>query len=371
MQQIPFAGGIIGTLFDMLFLALAVMLVFSTAIILYSSLYSAAETAFLLTTPMPADQVFAYKYQGAVAFSSWAFILLSSPILLAYGWVFRVPWDFYLFLPLFFLGFVLLPGSLGALFCLLIVSYVPRQRKQVLLVCALLLVVICSAWVYRLSRSARAAMVNPDALQRFLGRLTFAQGPLLPSHWMVRGLEAAARGDIAGAVYPLALVWSNGLFLYVLAAWTARRFYRHSYNRLWTGGTLRRRYGGHWLDHALTTTISFLHPQTRLLIIKDFRTFRRDPAQWAQVLIFVGLLMFYSVNTRRFYQRDISRVYQNGVSLLNLTATAFLMCRYTGRFVYPMLSLEGRKFWILGLLPLHGASGSCGGNSPSRLPVRS
>ena len=112
-QQIPFAGGIIGTLFDMLFLALAVMLVFSTAIILYSSLYSAAETAFLLTTPVPADQVFAYKYQGAVAFSSWAFILLSSPILLAYGWVFRVPWDFYLFLPLFFLGFVLLPGSLA------------------------------------------------------------------------------------------------------------------------------------------------------------------------------------------------------------------------------------------------------------------
>ena len=28
------------------------------------------------------------------------------------------------------------------------------------------------------------------------------------------------------------------------------------------------------------------------------------------------------------------------------------MCAYTGRFIYPMLSLEGRKFWILGLLPL-------------------
>src|SRR6202040_1842555 len=91
---------------------------------------------------------------------------------------------------------------------------------------------------------------------------------------------------------------------------------------------------------------------TRLLIIKDFRTFRRDPAQWAQVLIFAGLLVFYSVNTRRFYQQDIGRVYQNGVSLLNLTATAFLLCAYTGRFIYPMLSLEGRKFWILGLLPM-------------------
>src|SRR5205823_11588947 len=82
------------------------------------------------------------------------------------------------------------------------------------------------------------------------------------------------------------------------------------------------------------------------------RTFRRDPAQWAQVLIFTGLLLFYSFNTRRFYQRDIGRVYQHGVSLLNLSATALLLCTYTGRFIYPMLSLEGRKFWVLGLLPL-------------------
>jgi ABC-2 type transport system permease protein len=351
-QQIPFAGGIVGTLFDMLFLALAIMLLFSSGIILYSSLFSAAETAFLLSTPAPADQVFAYKYQGAVAFSSWAFILLGSPILLAYGWVFQVPWHFYALLPLFFLGFILLPGSFGALLCLIIVSYVPRQRKQVLAAAAVLLAAVCIVWGYRLSLSARAAMVSPDALQRLLGQVTFAQGPLVPSHWMARGLEAAARGDIAGAVYPLALVWSNGLFLYLLAAWMATRLYRRSYNRLWTGGTLRRRYGGHWLDRTLSASTAFFHPQTRLLIIKDFRTFRRDPAQWAQVLIFAGLLVFYSVNTRRFYQQEIGRVYQNGVSLLNLTATAFLLCAYTGRFIYPMLSLEGRKFWVLGLLPL-------------------
>src|SRR5207245_5092525 len=65
-HQIPFAGGIVGTLFDMLFFALAIMLIFSSGIILYISLYSAAETAFLLSTPAPADLVFAYNYQGAL-----------------------------------------------------------------------------------------------------------------------------------------------------------------------------------------------------------------------------------------------------------------------------------------------------------------
>src|SRR5439155_75728 len=50
-ERIPFAGNIIGTLFDFLFLSLAVMLVFSTGIILYSSLFTSTEAAFLLSTP--------------------------------------------------------------------------------------------------------------------------------------------------------------------------------------------------------------------------------------------------------------------------------------------------------------------------------
>ena len=77
-EKIPFSGTIIGTLFDVLFLSLAVMLTFSSGIILYSSLFGSSETAFLLSTPANDDQVFAYKFQGAIAFSSWAFVLLGA-----------------------------------------------------------------------------------------------------------------------------------------------------------------------------------------------------------------------------------------------------------------------------------------------------
>src|SRR5207248_95074 len=85
--------------------------VFSCGLILYGSLFSSAEAAFLLSQPLDDDQVFAYKFQGAVAFSSWAFLLLGGPVLIAYGIVCHAPWSFYvLFLPLSFLGFILLPG---------------------------------------------------------------------------------------------------------------------------------------------------------------------------------------------------------------------------------------------------------------------
>jgi ABC-2 type transport system permease protein len=169
---------------------------------------------------------------------------------------------------------------------------------------------------------------------------------------MTRGLQAAARGDLAEAAYPLALLWANGLMAYLAAALTARRLYRRGFNRIATGGSLRRRYGGAWLDAAADRLLGFLDRQTRLLIVKDFRTFRRDPAQWAQILIFAGLLLLYFLNSPQFYQSDRGRPFTHLIGFTNLLATAMLMCAYMSRFIYPMLSLEGRKFWILGLLPL-------------------
>jgi ABC-2 type transport system permease protein len=358
-QNVPAFGQIIGVLFDFMFAALAVMLVFSTGLILYSSLFNSAEAAFLLSTPARSDQVFAHKYRGAIAFSSWGFLLLGSPVLLAYGAVYGVNWLFFIFLPLFFVGFVLLPGCAGSLACFLVVNLIPRRRKQVLIALALVVVAGVALWLYRASVTLHSSSDNREMLNQLLGGAGISQTVFTPSHWMTKGLQAAGQGSFLfssqgdpGALYYLALLWSNGLFAYVLTAWVAGRLYRRGYNRLATGGSLRKRYGGGWLDRLLNATVGFLDPQTRLLIVKDFRAFRREPAQWAQILIFSGLLILYFTNVRRLVLTQVEWVYQNGLSLLNLTTIGLLLCIWTGRFIYPMLSLEGKKFWILGLLPL-------------------
>jgi len=351
-QSFALEGNIVGLLFDVLFAALAALLVFSSGLILYSSLFNSNETAFLLSSPAAADQVYAFKYQAALGFSSWAFLLLGGPILIAYGVALPAPWYFYALLPLFFVGFVLIPGSLGALLCLLVVTLLPQRRKHLLFAAALALAVVAVGLTYQALSSVPHDGLKRDALQRLLGRFEFAQSALVPSHWVSRGLRASARREPGTALYYLGLVWSNGLLFYVVTAWLAGRLYRRGFNRLTTGGTLRRRYGGHRLDAVLTRLLFFVGPQTRLLIVKDFRTFRREPAQWAQVLIFSTLMTLYFVNVRRMFVQEINATYQNSISLLNLCAVALLLCTYTGRFIYPMLSLEGRKFWVLGLLPL-------------------
>jgi ABC-2 type transport system permease protein len=245
--RVPLGGGIVGILLDLLFLSLAALLIFSSGLILYASLFASAETAFLLSRPVAADQVFAYKFQGAVAFSSWAFLLLGGPILIAYGLACAAPWYFYVLLPLFFLGFVLLPGALGGLCALLIVNYVPRRRKQVLAACLAALVVVLGVWVYRMVRASPSELWRDEmreAVTRLLSYFTFTRSPLAPSHWVSLGLQRAVRGEVGGSLYYLALVWSNGLFLYLIAAAASARLYRRGYNRMASGGDLQASGGG-------------------------------------------------------------------------------------------------------------------------------
>ncbi|VTR97621.1 putative ABC transporter permease subunit [Tuwongella immobilis] len=357
VRRIPGAGNIVGILFDLLFFALGGMLVFSTGLILYASLFSSVESRFLLCSAARADQIFASKYQSALIFASWAFVVLCSPILLSHGIVFQSPWYAYVALPFYFVGFVILPGAVGGILAILAVNYLPKKRSSLIALLITVGVLLLALWGARTLLSLRGISVNTtsgqrDALQTLVDQFALTQHWLMPSHWMAQGVLAMSRGELELGMYRLTLLWSNGLFAFLIAAWVAKRLYRRGYNRIATGGAANRKHGTIWMDRLLDATVSWLHPQIRKLILKDFRSFRRDPSQWGQLLLFAGLLGLYVLNSRRFYQNDFGRPFANWISLLNLSAMGLLLCAYLGRFIYPMLSLEGRKFWILGLLPL-------------------
>ncbi len=350
-QKIP-PGAIVDLIFNAMFFTLGTMLVFSTGLVLYASLFNGAETRFLLSTPAREDHIFASKFQSASLFSSWAFLVLGVPVLLAYGIVFEAPWHYYPLLFLHLLGFVFIPGSVGAILCLLLVNFFPHRRKQALIVLVLMLAAILGYWGYRTVMAARASASDREQLQGLFDLFAVTKGVLSPSDWLTHGVLAASRGQMRDTFQALAVVWSNGLMLNLLATYMAKKMYRRGFNRMATGGDLRRVYGRSRLDQLMEWSVFYLSRETRILIVKDFRTFRREPAQIGQVVIFGGLLLLAVVNMRGFFEADIPAAYVHALSLLKIAATGLLMCAFLGRFVYPLMSLEGRKFWILGLLPL-------------------
>jgi ABC-2 type transport system permease protein len=355
----PLGEGLLELLFDVMFFLLSSLLLFSTAILLYSGLFTAPESRFLLTTPVPDDHIFAYKFQGALAFSNWGFLLLGSPVLIAFGLLVDppAPWSFFVVLPLFFLGFVLMPGAVGAIVCLLLVNFLPRNMKQLMKVAGGGVGLIVLVTIYRTIRDHSQGF-QPTRLwfENFVNQMAILSSDLQPHHWVAAGLRAAALGDTPRVVYYLALVWSNGLGFYVLAVWLSKKLFRRGVERVITGGSLLSgKVGRSRLDRLIERGLFFLDVPTRLLIVKDFRSFRRDPAQWLQIFIFVALLLSYFMAMHNYFERDIASSFKNGISLITVTATSLLMCAYTGRFIFPLLSLEGRTFWLLGLLPLNRA----------------
>jgi len=350
---------IISLLFNGFFSSLLLMLVFSNAILMYSGLYCSPESRLLITLPARPEAVFFHKFQESFWFSSWGFILLGSPMLVAYGVVRNAPWTYFLLLLPFMVAFVVIPATLGGMLCMATVACVPRLRMHALAI-AITASTAGAIWLgWTALASARADSLSPIWFEQTMSRLAITEQKFFPSWWLASGLIESASGKTAlegesGALMEslrfLALLASNGLMLQLLAGWLAARIYRLGFSQLSAEVTARRPLRISWFDRMLTQAGTAAGRPLRILIVKDLRLFRRDIAQWSQFVIFFGLLGLYFLNIRSF---TYNNSYATMIGFLNLAVVGLILSTFTTRFVFPMISLEGRRFWILNLLPVH------------------
>lgn len=377
----PTHDQIVRHVFGMYLLALMLMLIISSGILLYGTLFRGPDIAFLLTLPVSTERIFLHKFQEAAWLSSWAFVLLSSPMFVAYGLVAHSPWYYYVLVVPFLAAFSYIPAAIGAMVCLVVVRWFPGARL-LFLVGVIGVLLAGSAWLVRgLSSPEPGDLLTPNWFQSILHRLRFSQHRLLPSWWVSMGILEASqprnpppwvlRPPWAESLLFLTVTMANALFLRQLAGAMGRRWFRAAYSRLhtqqhvsaklfwrhlWSVGLIRLlKQSPHLAAQAidrLLLRLPFGSQTLRLLVLKDFRLFRRDPVQWSQFLVFFGLVLFYFMHMRPFSYDIHHAAWVNMVSFLNLSVVGLLLSTFTTRFVFPTISLEGRRFWLLGLLPL-------------------
>jgi ABC-2 type transport system permease protein len=354
LDQFPFfKERVVEYLFSVFFFFLFLMLIFSNAIISFSSLFRSDEVGFLLGLPLRSENVFLYKFVESVVFSSWAFLLLGMPVMIAYGLTEGVGAFFYIFVFFFLLVFIFLPAGLGSLIALLLVFFFQRRKKHILALLLAIAGVGLTIGVGRIILQERSEFTFSGIwVKGFLDRFNFSKNAALPSHWLTQGTLALSRGQGWEALLYFAVILANALLLCLIIYRVADKIYAFSWSKSQGRSGKKPLSIGRFWDRILGKVFFYLSPGARLLLLKDFKTFRRDPAQWGQFLIFFGLLGVYVLNLRTFAYHRAGPNWKSTVSFLNLSATALTLATFNSRFIYPLLSLEGRRFWILALAPV-------------------
>ncbi len=349
----PFGTLLTERLLAMVFLAFFSMLAFSNVVTSLTTLYLAGELEFLLSRPVPYGVAFFAKFWESVLYSSSAFVVMGLPVFAAYGRVHEAPLLFYPAVLLFYLPFLIVPATAGTCLTMLLARFFPARKTRTAF-CALfvLLLVLMAIMARAVVRGTFTHLDATTSMSQLIDALELSHLPYLPNHWIAQGIIAAAQGEARTAGFYFLALFSTALLGLQLVAWLAPVIYYPGWAR--TRESDQQRAGRAVLPvfSALEWLLRPLPRPTRALFIKDLKAFWRDPAQWAQLLLLAGLLIIYITNLRHMPINTREPFWQSVISFFNLGATCFVMATLTSRFIFPVWSLEGQQFWVVGMAPL-------------------
>lgn len=336
-------------IFAHFFLVLAIMLAFSNGVLTFSSLYGRDEAGHLLSLPVKPRAVVCAKWIEGMLLSSWSFVLLGVPLMMAVAKDNDVRWFFY---PLFlahFVGFIAIPACLGLLAAWAVAMWAPRRPVSVVICTSCVTLLLITYWLSQISRNA---MQNDEWLRVIFRQIAIVQQPLLPSTWTAKGVTAAMRERVDESLFYLGVVLANAAFLSWMTVNVLGHFWSDAFSRAQQGrfhATIRRG----WFTELICFAMFFYLPsQLRWVMLKDIRGFARDPKQWSQMAIMFGLLIIYVLNLTRI-QIDRGETYTQALfAFLNLTVVSLILATFTSRFIYPLISLEGQQLWLIEILPV-------------------
>ena len=345
---------IIDRMIYLLFMGLFIMLIFSNCIICYSTAYKANETSFFFTLPIDHADLFFVKFIDSIFLSSWMFLSFLIPILSAYGVVRGLEWTFYASMFIFFVPFAVIAGAIGCLITMSAVRFIPIRLYRISGILTALIFVAGCVWLFFSGRgAARAENEAVFLLTNVIPHFGFTQFAFAPNYWISEGIFKVISSSYEKSAFWLFLLLSNALVLGLVV----HKFSGNIYYQGWVRSSFmgrKKKYGARkGLVEKLLRRTGFIKPAIQGLIMKDLKLFWRDPLQWSQFTIFFGLLAIYFANIRNLGYQDVLPFWKNIISFLNLAATALTLASLSVRFVFPQLSLEGKRFWILGLAPIH------------------
>ncbi len=329
------------------------VLLASNVVTAHSTQYVSADLALLASSPVSLPALYASRLVLTLVQSSWMVLVFSLPMYIAFALTSPTPLWFLLAVVLVLLPLLAIPAALGTMITSALMFIFPARRVRELLMMIGALFVALLVFLIRTQQPER--LLNPSSIydiSEFFSAFRAPASPLLPSTWATEVLATARQGD-ALPWFVLFLLWSTAAAMIVLGCWQARALYRQGYSRAQEAQPARFT-AAPMLDRLLELATRPLELRFRSLLLKDLKSFLRDPTQWSQLFLLLALVVVYLYNFSVLPSNFTFATFflQNLFSFLNLGLAGFVLSAVAVRFVFTAVSIEGQAFWIIRSSPL-------------------
>jgi ABC-2 type transport system permease protein len=332
-------------IFQMAWMIMFAMLIFSSMVSAVSSLYLSSDNEILCAAPIRREQLFQMRFFTSFLYTSWMMLIFSLPVFGAYGTVFKVSWLYHPLMAMTVLSTALTASGIGLGATILLVRLFPAKQTKDITVYLSLLFGILLYLIIRLLKPEDLA--DPDKFPNFIDYLSSLQTPgsaLLPPAWanqLLGGYLQEQNIDWLAAglllLTPLVLFWAG--------EWLMARFFFDGFSKA------QESFGGH-----LTFGSSAYHPSPlRRIIHKEAKLFLRDSTEWSQLFLIGALMVVYLYNFKvlPLDRSPLPTEYlTNLIAFANIGLAGFLATSLAARFVYPSIGTEGPAFLAIRSSPL-------------------
>ena len=340
---------------SMLLLSFSGLLFFSNIIAALSSYFLSEDMQLVQSLPISPRRVFYYRLVDTLLASSWMMVFFGVPVLLAYGIVEGGGVAYYLIAVFGLVAYLLPPAALGVAVACLLVRGFSAQRTRELMVLVSMAFLISMLLLLRALRPERLA--DPEAFETLAEFIAVVRAPdasWLPSTWLTELCMWALDVRVEHVGLTFGLLFFAGPALVPLVRWLVAPIWFDA----WTNAqeapkkvASRSKFLTGLIDGATAWLPGVYRPMLR----KDLRLFFREPGQWTQGILLLGLIAvyLYSVHALPLDVVPLKRgVLQNAIAFLNVGVAGAVLSALAVRFHFTAVSQEGRAFWVLHASPI-------------------
>lgn len=326
-----------------LFFTIIFFLLFTSSIITsISTFFKTPELEFLFSTPLKTEYIFFSKLVENGFYASWASMIISLPLIFSISNVFQVEVFYLLKWLILFILMLFISTSFGIFIVFFISDFFKKFSLNFII--SILFIILISFFIFFI------IFVKPDIfnlpknatleeITKYLNTLEVEQFKYLPSGIILQIIfnDINAKSSVFHYLLFAIHITFTVLFLFFLI-----KIYRKKYLGFSLLNLLAKKRRSKILENSLLSK----NLET-FLIFKDMVIFFRDPSQWGQSLIFMILLFIYSFSIIRSPIYFKTPFYTYILSFANLGFSSYIMATLSVRFIYPLISLEGKTFSII------------------------